>query len=76
MMKAKKIFRAYATMMELRVILIELICKVFSPKNPMDTKLPLTFTILLPIETDNGGFLMALFRGAIDNSIGVDVVNF
>ena len=44
-MKAKKIIRVHATIMECTVMLGELIGKLISPMTPMDVEFPLEFTI-------------------------------
>ena len=53
----------------------EVLCKVISPKKPMDVKFPLVFTIFYPIYTHADGFRPALFHGAMYNTLGADVVN-
>ena len=50
----------------------EVVGKVISPTTPMDVKSPLAFNIFLPIKTHVYGFRMALFYGAIDDSIDAD----
>ena len=74
-MKMKEILRAHVRMMDCRVMLGEVLCKVISPKKPMDVKFTLVFTIFYPIYTHADGFRPALFHGAMDNTLGADVVN-